>query len=76
MAGKPPDFRTYVKDTEGKLVDLTAEWKQSKGHLTGKITVTEELATLFKVGAEIPVISFPNTPKAKAAKPAETAPAA
>ncbi len=75
MAGNLPDLKTYIK-TEDGLKELVAEWRQSKGQLTGKIKVTEGVAAPFVPGAELKVSSFPNTPRRMAAPAPDMKPAA
>ncbi len=71
MSGQRPDLKITVRDGEGALKELFAAWTQEKGHLAGKIHVTDEIAALFQPGAEIPAFVFKNGdhPEPKPAEP-------
>ena len=76
MPGKPPDFQVTLKDKEGKLHNVAAAWKQDKGHFTGTLKVTDDLVKLLQERQEMPLIIFPNKPKAKKPAAEQQTPAA
>ncbi len=77
MPGQRPSERTYINVPDSnERIELFASWKQEKGQLTGKITVTEEIAVLFKPGEVLRVVTFPDRPRSSSKPSPERKPAA